>query len=402
MKNEIVYPKSFPNAEEYCFLKLLLSNDADFASLFRQWEANVVFDDINPATVRLLPLLNNRIRSSNLNTETTGRIKGVYRLAWFKNQRLLDRLSSSTELLEKASIPVLLLKGSSLLINIYKDVGARLMSDADILINPSDAKKAILLMLEGGWKISDANFPDVNYFDQDSILRLNKGIPFVNDEGIGIDMHWRLFDFPGNINNEKIMPFDEVFKYSTSIEFNNKKYNVMSPEDILMHVIVHGAEGNMHRTFRWITDTVAIIEQCDVDWVKFIDNVRKYGFEADISIAFTYILENNFISIPDEFADQLLNLEVSDEAGRIYYEKANTVISPYKILGGLPRFWKIYWKYESRGAFPINLFNFIEFLSRACGLENKGRLVPFIILCLKRRLIRLMEIFKGLLSFRAS
>jgi len=394
MKKEIYFPNSFPNNKETSFLKLILCDDDDFVELFEKWENENIFDDIDGACFVLLPLLFNRICKFGLESEATGRIKGVYRLAWFKNHRMLDQVDKITELFRVNDIEVLSLKGISLIVSAYQDMGARFMGDSDILINPADAKKIIPLMRDAGWEFADKYSTDYDYFNLDSVLRLNKEMGFKNRHSIYMDIHWRLFNIAGRDDNEDIMPAKELMDSSSMIEFNDKKYKMMAPENMLLHVIVHGAEINGSKVLRWVSDAAAIIRTHDIDWDLFLANTKKYVFEVDVMVAFKYLLEHDLVKIPKEASEQLLSLDFSDKAFDIYYKRANTAISKYKLLGGLPFYWRLYWKYEVKGKFPMSFYYFFDYLAHACGLSGKNKLIGFILVMLKRRIIHVIDLFK--------
>jgi len=381
--HQLSFPKSFPDSEELFFLNLLLCKDADFLLLYEEWKSRVVFDDIDYATLGLLPLLYKRLQKFNLKDKTTAKIRGVYKLAWVKNQCLFRSLSEIVPLLESHGISVLVLKGVPLLMTVYKDVGARFLTDADILISPGNVKKVLQIMSEAGWRIQNLRFPSYNHFSEESLQRIVKEATFINQQGIQIDIHWRLFD--RSDNRADIFKFDDFLGRSTAFHFKNVKYNKLAPEDMLIHVITHGAEGNMHRPFRWVADAVTIIRSSDINWNQLFEEIRKSDYVVEMYVAFSFLLQHNFIVLPDFFVQSLSAIPLLKTDIKKYYQMANT---PYEYVwfGSVPRFWQTYWKYESRGVLPISLYYFVDYLSRAWGFTNKWEIFPFVFRKFKSRI----------------
>src|SRR5580700_3596431 len=153
MRNPLPYPSSFPDEAEERLIKLVLCSNAEFRGQWDVWKQNTVFDDIDFATLRLLPLLYLRLSSLGIeDDEITGRIRGTYKLAWFRNQQLLAEVRKFVELCQEQRVPVILLKGLALLIDVYGDIGARFVADGDLLIDPKDFPKVFSHLERNGWK----------------------------------------------------------------------------------------------------------------------------------------------------------------------------------------------------------------------------------------------------------
>jgi len=305
---KLPFPKSFPNKEELFFLSLLLSDDDNFPVLYEEWKNKVVLDDIDYATLRLLPLLYLRLQKFNFKDETTAKIRGVYKLTWVKNQLLISAIEQVVPVLETQGISVLMLKGVPLLMSVYKDVGARFLGDADILIPPGNIKKVLKIMSDAGWKLEGSRNPKYDNFSEESLQRATKAANFINEQEVKLDIHWRLFRF--SKDGGGVFAFDDLWSRSTTINFKNQKYNILSPEDMLMHVIIHGAGGNTHRPFRWVADAVAIIKALDIDWDKLLKEIKEMEYVVGMYVGFSFLLQHKFITLPDFFCSRPLDYSI--------------------------------------------------------------------------------------------
>lgn len=380
MRQTLPFPKSFPNNEELLFLQLLLCKDEVFLELFKQWSTHIEFEKIDHATSRLLPLLYKRLRKFSYTHDLSARIQGVYKLAWIKNQRLLDALGKIVPLLEERGISVLALKGIPLLLQAYQDVGARFLGDADLLIHPRYAKQAVEIMRQAGWKLESDRFPIYAQLSNDTLQRAIKEATFINDQHIEVDIHWRLFDFSDE--RKETLSFEELWERSLPFSSKDKTYHMPSPEDMLMHVIIHGSEGNSHRTLRWVTDAVAIIKTFEINWDQLLVEIKKGDRAVEMVVALSFLELYEFVMLPESFTQALFQIPLSEKEKTRYYRRANALKIRW---GSFPRLWRTYWKYESRGAFPLSLVHFFDYLALVWGFEKKWEVFPFVLKKLKQR-----------------
>ena len=378
------YPKSFPNREEESFLKLALSNDDDFPVLWEQWRKEFALDYINYAILKLIPFIYLRLKKLNIVDDVTGKVKGMYKMAWYKNQLILNSVKNIVFLLNKENIPVILLKGVPLLENVYQDKGARSLGDADILIDQQYITRIIKIMVDNGWQYLDSSPFYINRFKEPLAKnKIDKEITFTNDKNVEIDIHWSLFPFLVKDNREHPMSYNEVFKYSLLSDMNGAPYRMPCMEDMIIHIIIHGAERNNHRTLRWVLDVVSIIKTMPINWEFLIERVKKFEVSVEISIAFSYLINNLSIPVPESFIDELSKLPMEDRKVKEYYRKMNSIEK--SILGTLPSLWHRYWLYDRKGNFFTSWYYFIDYISQSWGITKKRQIPVFIFEKYKKR-----------------
>lgn len=335
-----------------------------------------MLDDVNYATTRLLPLLYMRMSALGIGGPLLGRIQGVYKVAWVKNQQLLHALDTVLELCAKHGIRVLLLKGMPLLMRAYHNIGARFLDDADVLIDPRDMKKVIAVMTGTGWKFALDYFPDREYFSEESIARITKAVTFTHDElSANIDVHWGLFNPTAHTPVSREPGFAELWEGSVPFEYKSKQYRTISPEVMLLHIIVHGAKSNAHRPLRWVADAVTIIRTLSVDWAVFIQEAQKSNWMVDVRVAFAFLIQHEFVSIPETILQCILNTTHSPQAVEAYYKKANGVRGRFDNARLL---WHVYSRYETRLFFPLNVCFFPMYVGRARGLTTLKQIILFL------------------------
>ncbi len=377
-------PESFPNKEETLTLKLILCKDEEFLTMWEIWKSSVVFDDIDFATLRILPMVYTRLINLGISDELAGKIKGAYRMAWAKNQKTLHSAADAIKLLMDAGIPVMVLKGIPLLVNYYKDTGARFMGDADILVKPGDVKKSIELLRKNNWHYVDKAFESAHNSNTAGIMNVTKETNFQDSNGNEIDVHWGLFHSTNRLglldqlfgnNHDHILAFEDLEPRSLPISFAGTSCMMPSHEDSLIHVIAHGSVRNDHRAIRWVTDATAIIRNSSLDWDYLLQQTQKFSFVIEMQVALRYLKETYSVEIPDDFLRTLATIPVKKSNIKRYYKNANG--TPYTLLGAFPLLWRTYWSSHKHGSFLKRTVGFLDYSAKSFGLPNKRSLVSF-------------------------
>lgn len=385
----IPFPKSFPDGAEESFLGLVVCDDASFPARFAAWKQATVFDDIDYATVRLLPLICIRMKRLGMTDDPLfGRIKGVYKSAWVWNQRIFGVLRQILAELEARNIPVLVLKGIPLLLDAYHDMGARFLGDADVVIPPEHAEEVVAMMRERGWHFQRPWMPDVNN-PVASMYRVTKSSEFENDQGVSIDIHWNIF---GIYHHARVIDLLLLRKSVPSIAFRDAFWKSavalgapelparrLCGEDVLIHIIIHGSEDNVHRTLRWVTDAAAIIRSLAIDWSFVLARAREFGLAVELFAGLRYLRERMGLPVPESFLDELSRVPVSRREIREFFRRSAVIGGErFSPLNNLLMFWYAYLRYEpKRGLLSKTPFGFLRYVAVSLGMNRPG-VFPYI------------------------
>mgnify|MGYP001274443153 CR=1 FL=1 len=145
-------PTSQINPTQRSLLKACLAPLDEIEGHWRAWREHIDLDHLDEASNRQLPLLYRRLEAAGLADPDMGRLRGIYRYHWCRNQLLLAELKRLLAALRERGVEVMLLKGAALIHRHYRDPGIRPMSDLDILVRPSDMGAVYALLRERGWQ----------------------------------------------------------------------------------------------------------------------------------------------------------------------------------------------------------------------------------------------------------
>lgn len=110
-----------------------------------------------------------------------------------RNTKIFKELENILKILNDEGIDVILLKGAYLLPFVYEDLGARTISDIDLLVKSNDIDNALEVLKKTGFK---HNFIPYSKWHKNYIIKHEKHVAPLRKNNIKIDLHCK-FDFYG-------------------------------------------------------------------------------------------------------------------------------------------------------------------------------------------------------------
>ncbi|CAB4323653.1 unannotated protein [freshwater metagenome] len=117
-----------------------------------QWREAVVFDDVDQASARLLPILALRTDVIQIDDPLLGRIRGLYRKAWVSNERLFTASQDARNALISAGIPLLHVEAVPLA-RAFVTHATRPIHDIDVCIPRRSMHLALQVLEDQGWQL---------------------------------------------------------------------------------------------------------------------------------------------------------------------------------------------------------------------------------------------------------
>lgn len=224
--------------------------------------------------------------SKKLSNEARSQLKDEYYYNLGKNSACQLIASEIAQKLSEKNIPVIFLKGISLISEIYKDIALRQMSDIDIMTKPQDVYEA--------WYAINHNTIEMKRNDD----KTGHHLPCFNYRGINVELHRALF--PMDVKYQ--IPVDEVFNNVKNIEDYNAL--ILKPVHQVVYLLLH-----IYYTFRqggtrlgWFYDIKALInhyeDQITIEKVENIANKLKiFKPVRKMLVFFTVLYPENKLSV---------------------------------------------------------------------------------------------------------
>jgi len=348
----------WPTRQQELLLRAALFEGGYAVEAWKDWRSLVDIEDIDrldPGSYRLLPLVYQNLKNLQALDPIMMKLKGVYRLTWYKNQILFHTISGLLQDFQNAGIETMVLKGAALTSLFYKNYGLRPMKDFDVLVHTDQAMPAIQLLKKLGWKPKD-------FEPQETYVSVSYSHGFEDESGRELDLHWHIFSQCRETHAD-----DDFWGKATVISFHDVPTRVLNPTDQLLHICVHGARWNETPPFRWVADAIMILKNAgnEIDWHRLALQAEKRHLVLPLLDTLRYLSDFFEAPISPEMIKNIESVHVPFTE-RIEY---NIAVSP-------PTKWKAFldlWCQHSRLTKTSNILTrgikFPAFLQRIWGIS---------------------------------
>ncbi len=260
------------------------------------------------------PLLHLGLEASqDVPAEVRKVLREIYLVNLRENVRHLHLAGVYLGKLQEAGIPVVVLKGGHLAECVYSDVGARVFSDADLMVKPVNVHPASSCLFNAG------------AFDQSS--------------GLMIDLHWYLED-------RLELDMNRIWSRVKPVTIGGTTALTLSPEDLLIHLCLHLG---FHHDFKFcglrtLCDIREIISgQGDgFDWSYLIDAVEKADVSRVVYLPLHLAARLLKVPVPEDVLTALRrgeNIEAPEKWALFQMFQTDDVKTP---AGLSPNFWQLW------------------------------------------------------------
>jgi hypothetical protein len=280
-----------PDEKQSLLLDALLLPPAAARPAVLAWLGAIDFDHLDLGSLRLMPLLDRRLSELGIDHPLAGKIRGQYRRAWYLDQQMRRSLEAVLADCDRLQIPVILLKGAALGLQVYGNGALRPCDDIDLLVPHGDFERAAAALVSAGWSGVSGPFHATSFRAAD---------------GTQIDLH--------------VSPFLEAFRQShvaglwgradTVSTEAGRRVRVLAPADQLLHTLAHGMRWNDLSPIRWIVDAVMLVRKPGVkmDWAVLTDEVERLEL-GEVAFRGLTLLSRH---LPDEIpAEALRRIQAS-------------------------------------------------------------------------------------------
>ena len=201
----------------------------------------------------------------------------------------IKNLSKVFKEVQKKNISIIVLKGL-VVRNFFKQPDLRTMCDADILVHKGDVQRITESLSQLGYRVLE------NHEASHHMALVHKDYPM-------IEVHWNLFKRDGF--SKELEKYEKLLWDDTiPVKVGETEVLSLGYEDLALHLCMHMAAHIAATGFgvRQLCDLVLLVEYKgnEIDWNKFMDKSRLYGFETFNLIMFKVCNELFNMEIPKE------------------------------------------------------------------------------------------------------
>lgn len=283
----------------------------------------------DPASRRLWPLLWQRWHTSGaLPAAEQAAWKQQMLVTWGQNQRRLSQARALAVDFAREGIPLLLVKGLPLALQVYPTLAARPMGDLDLVVPFPQAEAAAALLSERGWLPGPTPLKGGDDHTTcrrhpwlgeprplaalDSVYRqVRSGHAFRQADGSEIDLHWFVF-------HEQCDPGvdDDLWAHAQPLatdqgghdDARNTPLLVPSAADHLLLLLTHACRWDPQPPIRWVADAVLLLRSGTIDWARFLAITQQRQLAAVVEPLLAYLLDAFAVEVPPTVLPALTRL----------------------------------------------------------------------------------------------
>ncbi|GAA3646635.1 hypothetical protein GCM10022237_02620 [Nocardioides ginsengisoli] len=182
---------------------------------------------------RVQPLLRTHADVLGLPEELTGRLDAWHAMA--RRRTLLQSLETvrAWELLDRAGVGVLAVKGQPLAVQTAGRADARGPGDVDLLVDPDQLVEAHRLLTAAGWRPREGGQVEPGTWAWRHLTRWGNALTYAG-EAADVDLHWRLDRMP-----DAHPPFGVLRARSERVTLGTSSVATLSRYDALRHLATH-------------------------------------------------------------------------------------------------------------------------------------------------------------------
>lgn len=242
-------------------LSAVLGSDVDWANLLRLAERHCI-----------VPLLYKQIESLNIDpipADALAKLQAANQENTHTNLFLTGELIKLLDSLDASGILAIPLKGPTLAVQAYGDIGLRQFSDLDILVRQSDVSRIQSLLSEGGFtphhRLTSAQ--------QAALKRFDCSCNFISKHGVALDVHWGLVDR----HHGFAIDTERFFERLDLVTVNGRELRTLATEPLLLFLCLHGFTHFWER-LSWICDVAALVTSGkEIDWKLALLTAKASG-----------------------------------------------------------------------------------------------------------------------------
>lgn len=276
-----------------------------------EWLQRRNINDVNWAELRLLAAFANRIDEIDPGSPEKPRLEGIRRFVWAKNQLRLDRCIQVIDILQRAHVPVMLLKGMGRIASNPTLASSRFVRDIDILIPPEKIPVACDALIFNGWRPVTGMLPGLSRAEPFGRLFISGPDGKQDEDDFHVDIHRSV------IHYGRSGTFDDIFwTRCRKGQLRGRIVNVPSETDQFLHAIIHATIADPARPVDWVIDAMDAAK--GIDWHLLEVELDRRRAGAAVADTLGFLEADLGLQVPDgikriikrDSLNPLFNLEV--------------------------------------------------------------------------------------------
>jgi hypothetical protein len=271
------------NATGLLLRATLAADEGDRAAAWARWARDHDLDAIDALGGWLLPLVHRRVPQAALGS-ALGRLRGIHRYHWTRNQLLASRLDAAFRSFAQDGVLPVMVSGPAVATRWYPDAGARPVEVVDLLLDVPSIPRAVARLRALGWLDADHTVSRG--------LRLSGTRALTTEPACRVALHPARRDEPA--------PAEALAVGATEAR-------ALDAEATLVAVCGAGWRFREWSTPRWIPDAALLLQSAGatLDWARVATEAAAWGAAATVHARLADLRAAGLAPVPDAALDRL-------------------------------------------------------------------------------------------------
>ncbi len=233
----------------------LATSKAEREQAVSVWEEEVIIDDLDFSSSRLVPYFLNENQKEGITTKHDKRLKVIYKHWWLRMQHITHQLKTVHAALLKEGVKVVIIKGASIKEHYDRDE-LRPMADFDLLVPRQDLFRAMGIIESLDYLASEVT---KTFMEKKTKLYMgfNHAICYNHQKSDAqVDLHWR-------IGSECSIEFTESLWSNLTSYFPIPDAKKASIAHEVFLIIIHAVTASCMDNLNWVIDIAVINKKYD-------------------------------------------------------------------------------------------------------------------------------------------
>jgi hypothetical protein len=289
--------RGWPDKSIDLLIRALILQIDDARLAWRQWTHDFDFNRVSWYETRILSAISTRMEELEPRSPLRPRIDGLARAHWTRTQLTLGETSGAIDLLARAGIACMLIKGAAYYAEGLGAATRRVLSDIDILVRPEHATGAIEALVADGW---NGTFGEsAAYLRTVAELRISSNL--LKGRYGEIDVHRTPFHYRHADQTADSL----VWRDSSAATLNGRSVLVPNPADSVLISLAHASQSH---GADWAIDVCGRLAHQTIDWHRLIELAGRWRLTLPLRCGLLYLVQRLQRDIPRDVIDRLSDM----------------------------------------------------------------------------------------------
>lgn len=252
---------------------------------------------------------------------------------------LFEELKSTNDMLINNGIEPTVLKGPTLSFQLYNEINKRQFSDLDILIDKTQFRNGVQLLISSGYTLQKPNI-DLNSNSLETYINKYNAVElYDHDKRILVELHCGIYAL-GWLSEKDSRRF---LMDPHMVTINGNTYQTLNNSNYFLYLCYHGAK-HMFTRLSWLRDVADFLKNKEIDHKAVLNMAMDLKIERLLGISLMLVNEYFSEEFPKEYdvlfendnyyrRVSVLNIRIIRGAGLVEF---NSVIDTWKGKNTLP------------------------------------------------------------------